>query len=238
MTAQDMRRALEAHYTGEKYTLAYEVGMGGRYADAVAMCLWSSQEHNVQGHEIKASRSDWLRELKSPAKADAVAQYCDRWWVVTPPGSVKPGELPETWGLIEVVEGRLKVVTRADKVDNDRLETAVQRRTEAIVAESQQSLERERVLLKREYDPVIELVRDAEQKVGLSFRFMLDSAQLVALMRVASTLGLDGGSYQGLSVLAGQLRYAAENAAELAQQLEGAAGTLAKDGPSPGGVNS
>lgn len=81
--------------------VAPRTGGGTRYADAVAVGLWASRGHAVHGFELKASRSDWLRELKQPEKAEPIFRFCDFWVVVTEKGVVKDGELPPTWGLLE-----------------------------------------------------------------------------------------------------------------------------------------
>lgn len=76
------------------------------YVDAIAMSLWPSRGLDLIGFEVKASRSDWLSELKKPHKADEFVRFCDRWYVVIGDKDiVKPGELPSTWGLI-VPRGR------------------------------------------------------------------------------------------------------------------------------------
>ncbi len=79
-------------------------GGATRTADAIAMGLWRSRGMEVHGYEIKTHRSDWLRELKRPEKADLIAGYCDHFDVVAPPNIVKDGELPSTWGLLVVRE--------------------------------------------------------------------------------------------------------------------------------------
>jgi hypothetical protein len=61
----------------------------------------ASRGRGIDAHELKVSRSDWLRELDDPAKADAWWPYCSRWWVVAPPGIIRGGELPAGWGLME-----------------------------------------------------------------------------------------------------------------------------------------
>lgn len=72
-----------------------------RSADAVAFSLWPSRGLELHGFECKVSRSDWLRELKAPSKAEELAQFCDRWWIVVSDAElVQPGELPPTWGLL------------------------------------------------------------------------------------------------------------------------------------------
>ncbi len=42
-----------------------------------------------------------MKEKATPEKAEEIAQYCDYWLVVTPPGLVQLEELPSSWGLIE-----------------------------------------------------------------------------------------------------------------------------------------
>ncbi|MFN3169274.1 MAG: hypothetical protein ACE37E_01115 [Hyphomicrobiales bacterium] len=88
---------------------------GRRYADAVAMSIWPSRGYSLQGFEVKVSRSDFISEMKDPTKADAVGQYCDLWWLVTPSKLVAPEELPETWGLMELTGAGLRVKKQAPK---------------------------------------------------------------------------------------------------------------------------
>lgn len=79
-----------------------KTGFGSaRTADALAMGMWPSRGVYLHGIEIKVSRSDWLAELKSPAKAERIAQYCDFWWVVAGIADiVRSEELPDNWGLL------------------------------------------------------------------------------------------------------------------------------------------
>lgn len=94
-----------------------------RTADAVAVSLWPSRGLEFHGFEIKASRSDWLTELRNPDKAEAVAKYCDQWWLVTTKESyVEPGELPPSWGWM-VAEGRkLHVKEKAGQLSAAQLD--------------------------------------------------------------------------------------------------------------------
>jgi hypothetical protein len=72
------------------------------------MNLWPSRGLSVHGFEVKVSRSDWLSELRNPAKSASIQQFCDYWWlVVGDKDIVQPGELPDTWGLL-TVEGKEK----------------------------------------------------------------------------------------------------------------------------------
>lgn len=101
---------------------------GSRTMDALAMSLWPSRGLALHGFEVKCSRSDWVKELRTPEKAEKLASRCDYWWlVVADPAIVKPGELPEGWGLLVAtppkideetgrkVLGTLRVVKAAPK---------------------------------------------------------------------------------------------------------------------------
>lgn len=88
-----------------------------RTADALAMGLWPSRGLELLGFEVKVHRSDWLRELQQPDKAEEIAQYCDRWWIAAPKDIVKPGELPATWGLLVMNGSRLVAVKEAAKLE-------------------------------------------------------------------------------------------------------------------------
>ena len=70
----------------------------GRTADAVAFSLWPSRGLAIVGMEIKTSRSDWLSELKNPAKAESIAKYCNEFWLVTSENVAKEEEIPLSWG--------------------------------------------------------------------------------------------------------------------------------------------
>lgn len=81
-----------------------------RTADAVAMNCYPSRGLEVHGFEVKTSRNDFLNELKNPDKAESIAKYCDRWWlVVSDPTIVKTGELPATWGQLSMHGGVLRI---------------------------------------------------------------------------------------------------------------------------------
>jgi hypothetical protein len=119
--SNSVRAALRERYCKPEWSIFFEVSNGTgarshRYADAVAMNLFPSRGLEVHGFEIKTYRSDWLRELKNPEKAEAVFKYCNRWWIVAEKGLVKPGELPPTWGLIEHNAGKLRQDTEAPKL--------------------------------------------------------------------------------------------------------------------------
>ncbi len=124
MRTADVNAALRARFCSPEWALFFEVGdatgaQHRRWADAVAMNLYPSRGLEIQGFEVKVSRADWSKELKMPEKSAPVQQYCDRWWIVTPAGIVKDGELPPTWGHYEVSEGgKLRQVVAAPKLES------------------------------------------------------------------------------------------------------------------------
>lgn len=118
MSAPKLTERIVSELLREKHTKTGNGG-GGEYAymagvrngagfdatrtfDGLAMSLWPSRGLRVEVFEIKVSRSDWQRELAKPDKAEDACKIADRFWVVAPVGCVHDGELPPTWGLIEV----------------------------------------------------------------------------------------------------------------------------------------
>lgn len=125
-------RALEERFSGEGWATFYEVRNGTgfakspRSADMLAMNTWPSRGLELHGIEVKASRSDWLKELKDPAKADeGIYKYCDRWWLaVDDPKIVVKSELPKTWGLLAPRGGKLVAVVDAERLSPVPLDRA------------------------------------------------------------------------------------------------------------------
>jgi hypothetical protein len=132
MASTSLLHRLRLKYPAEAYALFAEVRnatgwKGDRAADAVAMSLYPSRGLEIFGFEFKASRSDWLRELKDPRKAEGVCRFCDRWWIVaTAADIVKRDELPKTWGLmVETTKGDgLRVVVPAPALEPTPLDRA------------------------------------------------------------------------------------------------------------------
>lgn len=118
-TEAGMVHLLRLRYPKEEGWLQFSnlrnrTGYGGgdeRYADFAALQTWASRDHAFHVFEVKVSRSDWLRELKDPGKADPMAKYANHWWLaVANDKIVQPGELPTGWGLLipEVYRGKLR----------------------------------------------------------------------------------------------------------------------------------
>ncbi len=124
-TERDMLNLLADRYTdvregtiadrwvrAEHVRLKAESYYGNRIADFVAGGDKWNSTLALHGHEVKVSRSDWLSELRDPDKAKSFKRYMHHWWLVVPDAAiVKPGELPDGWGLlVETARGlRAKV---------------------------------------------------------------------------------------------------------------------------------
>lgn len=98
---------LKAHYRkpgadqdGEVLVTEVTAPGSNRSCDLLRVGMWPSRGLGIDVHELKVSRSDWLRELDDPGKADAWWRFCSRFWIVAMPGIVNATELPEGWGLM------------------------------------------------------------------------------------------------------------------------------------------
>jgi hypothetical protein len=88
--------------------------------DAYAICCWGGEVSRI-AYEIKVSRSDYLRELKSPRKRAPALRYSTEFYFAVPKGLVKPEEVPPDCGLIEVWWGDGQLQQRA-KIAAPRLD--------------------------------------------------------------------------------------------------------------------
>lgn len=105
ITASSIVAGMAKRYAAPEWAMFFNVAngtgwRGSRYADAVGMSLFPSRGLELHGYEIKVSKSDYRREAADPTKAEAIAAYCDRWWVVTPPGLLDGESLPLNWGWL------------------------------------------------------------------------------------------------------------------------------------------
>lgn len=113
----DVHAALTKRFPSPEWILLHEVRddagwRGSRSADAVAMNTWPSRGLQTHGVEIKQSRTDWLRELKDPAKSAPVQRFCDFWWLAVSDEKIaKLEEIPLTWGFL-VLRGKSLVAVK------------------------------------------------------------------------------------------------------------------------------
>lgn len=112
--------ALVRYYTAPEYAIAFEVAQGtgfsaNRHLDAVAMDLWPSRGQALHGIEIKIDLGDWRREKRDPEKAEQIARYLDYFWIAAPKGVVPDAELPHAWGLLEMNDKGVLIISKQAK---------------------------------------------------------------------------------------------------------------------------
>ena len=121
LNSADVKALLRARYCQPEWSIFFEVGLStgssSRYADAIAINLFTSHSHEIWGFEIKLSRSDWLSELKNPTKTEETSKYCNRWWIVAPSEVVKENEIPAGWGFLSVRDTGLRQTRMAEIIN-------------------------------------------------------------------------------------------------------------------------
>jgi len=246
MTSADVRTALRARFTSPEWALFFEVGDGTgahqhRWADAVAMNLWPSRGLGLHGFEIKVSRSDWRAEMKNPAKAEAVSQYCDYWWIVAPAGIVPKDGLPDTWGLFEVGQtGKLKQVVaapkreakpagrpfmaallrRAGQVDEEDIRKAVMAETSKIRDEFKRSAERDLSARTERFQNVLEKVAEIKASTGIDLLHWTPTEEVAAAVKFVLTVGALN-AYGGVGRIRDSLRRALEQMDQAVEEAQG-----------------
>jgi hypothetical protein len=127
LTASDIIEALKKRHPPREWAFFPELRVGTGYQtkrlaklginpeqrlDAFALNLYPSKEHMRIVYEIKVSRSDFQHEIKNPMKRKQGLELSNEFYFVTPVGLVRPEEIPEECGLIEVhdnLTSRIKV---------------------------------------------------------------------------------------------------------------------------------
>lgn len=229
MKTADIKAALRSRFIAPEWAIFFEVADGTgsnqrRWADAVAMNMWPSRGLEIHGFEIKVSRSDWLRELKDPAKSAKVQQYCDRWWIITPKGIIKPGELPPTWGHYEVSETgiirqvvaapQLEAVSvtrsfvaamlrRAGGVDEEQVASMVRAAVEKERAKDKERVDHEIEARSRHDADLREKVKRFEEISGLSISKWGEAEETANAVRFVLEVGA-AKTYGGLTRLASE----------------------------------
>lgn len=89
---------------GHEWGYLEELTVGDRRLDALSIRLRYPFERHA--YEIKASRGDFLAEIRRPEKRLRALEIANRYSLVTPAGLIDPDELPEECGLIEVILGK------------------------------------------------------------------------------------------------------------------------------------
>lgn len=91
----------------------------GRTIDFYTLEIAPSRGHESIAYEIKVSRGDFLKDIKSPAKQRGIRNFSDKFYYVAPKGLLKPDEIPTWAGLIEITDDfkNLEWTLHAPKLD-------------------------------------------------------------------------------------------------------------------------
>lgn len=193
-TTADLYLRLTRKYPPPEWVVLPEVANGTgstvrRWADAVAMSMYPSRGLTLMGFEIKASRTDWKRELSDPSKAQPVQKYCDYWYVIAPKDLVDLSDVPENWGLMEPYGKGLRATKVAPKLEA----TPLSRTFIASLLRSGQKARADVAELKAEYDRgKADGLRDLADKVQYLKRENETTRKMVHDFEEASGVRLNG----------------------------------------------
>ncbi len=106
ITSCDIVKRLHERYDSPRYSAFTELRNSNttnsrRTIDFFAIGNWSKTVDSV-AVEVKISRSDFQRELDDPSKRELWEKEAMECWFAIPAGLIKPEEIPEGWGLLEV----------------------------------------------------------------------------------------------------------------------------------------
>ena len=88
-------------------------GQEERRIDLFVMFLWNMHGQKRIAYEVKVSRADFLSEIRHPEKRAFALSVSNEYYFVTPPGLVRPSEIPEEAGLVEVSSSGVRVKRKA-----------------------------------------------------------------------------------------------------------------------------
>lgn len=113
-TAKEVLDILEKRHLPPEWIFIRELRIGtgyvgrawnsksGIYIDGFALNCYPSKSMQRIAYEVKVNRGDFLSELKNPEKREPFMRYANQFFFATPVGLVKPEEIPDEVGLIEI----------------------------------------------------------------------------------------------------------------------------------------
>lgn len=247
ITSSDIKLGIRAS-RGAGYQTFFEVGNDtgarvSRHADAVSIGIWPSTGHQVHGFEVKVSRTDFLNEMKDPAKSQAIFRFCHRWSLATPPGLVKADELPPNWGLI-TWDGRTlrtvkqaplltpeplsagfvaAVVRRAGEADGALISAAVEKaRREWQEKRHDRELERLKEGNTAEAKRAIEIVEKLQESLGADYIHTFEVPEIVAAVKIVCKMRMAGTGWGTIERLADELMDVRKKTLEIVDRISAA----------------
>ena len=117
MNADDILAVLIAEAGDAIFATELAMMGGDRRCDFWTISPNGSHGFRATAYEIKVSRQDFRRD--HAGKQREARLYSDRFFYVTPPGLVRPDEVPDWAGLIECHGGKTKTIVYAPLRDKD-----------------------------------------------------------------------------------------------------------------------
>jgi hypothetical protein len=117
-TTEAIYKRLSRRFAPPKFASVREVRLGTGYDDYATgridfLAVSAARGAYVYGVEVKASRSDFLKDLKSVAKQKALRSFANFFYYAAPKGLIDPNELPEWAGLMEMTNTSFYTKTQA-----------------------------------------------------------------------------------------------------------------------------
>lgn len=115
-----MLDALKNKYCLDEWAFIEEIsvstGFSPQRLDGFAINCWPMNKYRSIAFEIKASRGDFLTEIKSPAKRLQGMAISNQFFFVAPWGMIKKEEIPEGCGLLEYRDPRDLITTKRSTI--------------------------------------------------------------------------------------------------------------------------
>lgn len=227
--------ALRERFCAPEFSFFEEVGDSGAssrvYADGVAINMWSSRGYAITGLEVKASRSDWLRELKQPEKSEPILTKCDFWYLVAPDEVYQIDEVPISWGILSFKDGKLREKRKAPKLEPKAITRAfvaqMFRRGSAkeerdISARVDKALQNERASIQKRIDDAVSYkTRELQKSADKWLHFVkhvgehewVEAEQMVQAVKAVQKAGVTG-TYSGINDLLQKMRWSLKSLEE------------------------
>ena len=108
-------------FGGVKYVSVELVTQGWELAD-----VWGTTGFRTYLIEVKVSRADFLRDAKKTVRENPGDGIGNFRYYLCPDGIILPQEIPDSWGLLYEIKGKISVIKDAKEQDaNNRAENAI-----------------------------------------------------------------------------------------------------------------
>lgn len=94
-----------------EWACLFELRLGTGYGgwaetriDAFVINCYPSKAYLKITYEVKRTRADFFNEIKRPLKRHPALMFSNQFFFVTPVGLIKPEEIPQEAGLLEIYE--------------------------------------------------------------------------------------------------------------------------------------